>query len=477
MNRLKQLGKDSAVYGIGGIASKSIPFFLLPIYTRVFSPVDYGSIEMLTILGNFIAAILIMGMDSAQSMYFFREKEKGRAAQNSIVSAVFYWRTIWGGATIVFATLLTPLINSLLFDGEIQFLDFFVVFLNVFFLQIMSQSAEVLRLIYRPWGYISVVLSQSVLAAAFVLLFVVVLEQGITGYFLGSAIASFLVAIFGWYKVRDYLEFKNAHFVHWPMLIKFGAPLMPSALAVYVMNTSDRWFVQYYHGSEALGIFSVGAKFALILMLAVQTFREAWWPIAMDSMHSSDGKVTFQLISKLYIGLGTAAIVILTFFSQSLVTFMTASEYHSGWVLVGILAWQAVFYGFFLIASAGIWKAEKTYLNLYIIIFTALIGIGMNLLLVPELGGVGAAIATAITHFLWIIITMVVSERYWRLDLPLLTFGTQILIASSFVWFFLVQGELNFMFFLSALIASGLILALMIKVLGYESFVNALKSR
>lgn len=70
MTRLKQLGKDSLIYGLGGILAKSISFFTLPIFTRIFSPADYGTIEMLTVMRSFLAAILVMSMDSSQSMYF-----------------------------------------------------------------------------------------------------------------------------------------------------------------------------------------------------------------------------------------------------------------------------------------------------------------------------------------------------------------------------------------------------------------------
>ena len=72
MNRLRQLGKDSMIYGMGGIAAKGVSFLTLPIYTRIFSPAEYGSIEMLAVISSFLAALLVMGMDSAQSMFFFQ---------------------------------------------------------------------------------------------------------------------------------------------------------------------------------------------------------------------------------------------------------------------------------------------------------------------------------------------------------------------------------------------------------------------
>ena len=59
------------------------------------------------------------------------------------------------------------------------------------------------------------------------------------------------------------------------------------------MSTADRWFIQYYHGSDVLGLFAVGAKFSMIITLAVETFRKAWWPIAMEAMHNSDGAEIF----------------------------------------------------------------------------------------------------------------------------------------------------------------------------------------
>ena len=64
-SRFKQIGKDSVVYGIGGIMAKAVAFFLLPVYTRLFSPSEYGTIEMLTVLHGFLGFILMMGMDSA----------------------------------------------------------------------------------------------------------------------------------------------------------------------------------------------------------------------------------------------------------------------------------------------------------------------------------------------------------------------------------------------------------------------------
>lgn len=436
MSRLKQLGKDSLIYGIGGVLAKGVSFFLLPIYTRIFTPADYGTIEMLSVISSFLAAILVMGMDSAQSMYFFKYKDEGQRAQARIVSSILQWRLVWGSVIVLIATLSAPLLNASLFNGKLSWEYFAVAFIGTLFAQIMSQSAEVMRLLYRPWGYLGITLTQSLLVAVLVLTAVLILDQGILGYFLGASVASVVVAVFGWFRIREYLAFERLHSDWWPQLVRFGIPLVPAGLAMYFMSTADRWFVQHYHGEEALGIFSVGAKFALLMALAVETFRKAWWPIAMDAMHSDDGPETFRMIARLYMGMGTAAVMILTLLSPWLVRWLTAPAFHEAWPIVGILAWQALFYGFFLIVSSGIWKAEKTYLNLYLDGGAAIVGLGLNWLLVPFYGGVGAALATSITFCLWSFASLWVSEKLWRVNYQVSRFGIMIGVAAAAVtWF------------------------------------------
>ena len=451
------------MYGIGGMLAKSVSFFTLPIYTRIFTPADYGTIEMLLVLSNFLGAILVMGMDSAQSMYFFKYKIEGKAAQARIVSSILQWRLLWGGGVVLIGTLTAPLLNAAFFAGKLGIEYFAIAFSSTLFAQVMVQSAEVMRLLYRPWSYICLTLTQSLFSAGLILLFVRFFNSGIFGFFLGAGAASVFAGLIGWYRARDYLNFKLIHSDLWPQLIRFGAPLLPSGISIYFMSTADRWFIQYYHGSEALGLFAVGAKFTMLMVLAVDTFRKAWWPIAMDAMHSSDGPEIFRVISRLYMGLGTSAVALLTLISPYLLQLFTAPAYHQAWPIVSILAWQTLFYGFFLIATAGIWKSEKTYLNTYLTSAAALLGIFMNWLMVPAFGVIGAALATVLTYFLWTTASMFVSESLWRVAFPLRIFLFQITASAMFTTMFIM----NFEFRLASLShCLGFLLACMLIILG-----------
>ena len=440
MSRLKQLGRDSLVYGLGAIFAKGVGFFLLPLYTRIFSPADYGVIEMLTVIASFLSVLLVMGMDSAQSFYFFEQKAHGARAQARLVGAILQWRLLWGTAMVVVTTCAAPLLNAFFFAGQLSWVHFAVAFAGALFLQLMSQSVEIFRLLYRPWPFVLVTLAQAAGAAAFVLLFVLRFDLGILGYFLGSLVASALAAVVGWTLVRDHVDLSHLHWQLWPRLLRFGAPLAPAGIAMYLMNTSDRWFVQHYDGEAALGVYAVGAKFALIMALAIETFRKAWWPIAMDAMHSPDGPETFRAISRMFMGVGVAAVVYLAFLAPWLVDLLTAPAFHGAWPVVGVLAWQSLFYGFYLVASAGLWKAERTSYAMVLTSASAVLNLGLNWLLVPALGGIGAALATALSYLVWIVASLLLSERLWPVGFPLALFAAQVALGAAAVAWLTVFG-------------------------------------
>lgn len=430
MSRLKQLGKDSVVYGIGGAIGKGISFFLLPVYTRIFTPADYGTIEMMTVIVNLLVAFLVMGMDSAQSFYFFEQKKNGKAAQATVVSAILQWRLSWGLGMVIIAGVLAPLLNAWLFDSRLSWLHFGICFAGALFYTVMSQSIEIFRLLYRPWPYVGVTILHTAIAATLVLLLVLGFGQGILGFFLGSSIASLMMAIYGWYLARDYLELSTWHSAWWPRLFRFGAPLLPGGLAFYGMSTADRWFIQHYHGETALGIYAVAAKFSLIMALGIETFRKAWWPLAMDAMHAHDGQETFRMIARLFMGLGVAAVVYLAFLAPWLVRWLAGPAFQEAFPIVGILAWQALFYGFMLIGAAGLWKAEKTHISALLMALSSGLSLVLHYLWVPEYGGMGAALATVTSYFIWIVLSLLISERYWHIDFPIKILAGQIGIGS-----------------------------------------------
>ena len=430
-NRLKQLGRDSVIYGFGGAMAKLVGFATLPIYARIFLPAEYGTIEMLTVVCSLLSTVIIAGTDSAQSFYFFQEKDNEETSQARVVAGVLQWRLISGIIVVGAVTLMSPLLNTGVFGGLLKPVHFAVAFGGAFGIVIMNQAAEVFRLLYRPWPYLLITLGYSVVSAIVTLVLVLVFDYGILGYFIGILAASVVIAIAAWFALRGRADVFRLQSPWWPRLLRFGIPLVPAGLGMYAMNTTDRWMVNFYHGPELLAVYGVGARIAMMITLFTQTFRMAWLPIGMDAMHSDDGPDTFRTIARLFMGIGTSAAVYVSFLSPWLCTWIGGEAYSQAYPIVAALAWQAIFYGFYTIASAGIWKAEKTAYAPILMIGAALLNLLLNYLWVPKYGGIGAAVSTIIVFFLWVSATLIVSERLWRIHLPIGILLGQVIVGAT----------------------------------------------
>ncbi len=68
---IKQLASESMIYGISGTIARSIGIFLIPIYTRIFSPSDYGIIALITALTGMIGMFIVLGLDNSSARWFY----------------------------------------------------------------------------------------------------------------------------------------------------------------------------------------------------------------------------------------------------------------------------------------------------------------------------------------------------------------------------------------------------------------------
>ena len=441
LDKIKQLGRDSAVYGIGGILGNAVSFLLLPLYTRVFTPAEYGYIEFVNVFSFLLAALLTMGLDSAQSFFFFERKSEGITGQRAVISGILQWRLFSGLVLVTIGCLAAPYLAVRFFDAAIPPNTLVVAFVGAFFLQVMWQAAEVFRLLFQPWSYIQVVLTSTIVTSVASIIFVVGLRLGPLGFFLGTLVGGVVAATFAWVRLRSFLDVRRSHAGEWPQLLKFGLPLLPVSLIAWLMSTSDRWLLVELSTAATLGLYALGARFALLINVGTEMFRKAWWPMAMDAMQDGEaGKALFRAIARGYFGVGMMGVVALTAFSPLLVRMFAGPEFRAAYPVVGILALSSILYGFQLIGGAGVWKAKKTWWATIGTAVGAAVSISLSIILIPRFGAIGAAIGTATGMFAINVVSVRAGERLWNVGLPVGLLLAQLACASAAVglllWFF-----------------------------------------
>jgi O-antigen/teichoic acid export membrane protein len=176
-------------------------------------------------------------------------------------------------------------------------------------------------------------------------------------------------------------------------------PLVPSALALWAINFIDRWFVAYYKGQTEVGVYSVAVRIASAVIFLLLAFRTAWPAFAYSITDDRDAKRAYSFVLT-YVLLVTcwlsAALALLAPWLVKLLArnpgFARASE------AVGLLAFSAAVYAGYTVLAIGSGRARKTQLNWVISGLAAAVNIGLNVLLIPRYGMIGAAVSTLVAY-------------------------------------------------------------------------------
>src|SRR5262249_44681665 len=138
---------------------------------------------------------------------------------------------------------------------------------------------DVLRVTFQPWKFVVLNLLDVGLVAGLSLLFVLVQKAGVVGVLYGKLLGDLLVlpvaAVMLRHSVRPRLDSRVPR-----RMLRYGAPLVPGALAYGVMSSADRWFLVRTRSLEEVAVYAVAAKFFSALMLLVSAFQLAFGPFA-----------------------------------------------------------------------------------------------------------------------------------------------------------------------------------------------------
>jgi O-antigen/teichoic acid export membrane protein len=415
---LKSLGKDSVIYGLGGVLAKSVSIITIPIYTRIFTPEIYGRLDMLITLGSFLVLLMVMGTDSAQSFYFFNEGKGSKASRKKVVSTIFLWRIIWGVLIFSSALLMIEYIDFYFFRNQVPYYIYLLIFSSSYLVMLNDQSTNIFRLIRKPFPFIFITFLLIVISSTVSIILLLKYNFSYSAVFIGNIMGLLVILPVSWFINKSYLSIRHINVQFSIKMLKFSFPFLPEAFIWYIFTTVDRWFIIKLLNEHQLGIYSIGAKIGLLLVLVTNAFRMGWWPIAMENINKSNGAQIFKSLSRYYLGILSVLVIVITTLSKDILFLISTEPYYPAFIIAGPLALQGVLSSYNLIISPGIWKTEMTKYYPFCLIVGALTNIALNLLLIPVYGILGAAISTAISYLIWIIILLVISEKLWFVGFP-----------------------------------------------------------
>jgi O-antigen/teichoic acid export membrane protein len=392
LSMIKKLAGESVVYGLSGIISRFIGVFLIPIYTRVFIPADYGIISLITSSFTLVSILMILGMDNSLHRWYYEDEdeEDRKKSLNTFLWSCFIIALAFTSLIAVFHNFFA--IRILREPEAAQVV--LVAALNLPLTVFIAFTGNVLR-IQRRAIYTSVfTLTTSLLTILLNVLFVVLLKVGVIGIFYAQIITSFIAVVWTIILFRDKISLRYFDWQRWKEMFRFSFPLIPGGIAFWVINLSGVYFIQSFSNTREVGLYQIGTAIASAMAMLTGAFQMAWGPFALSIHKQSDAKQVYALTLSIYLGITSFIAVLITLFSFEILNVLTTQNYLDAYLVAGILAFNYLVIGLSFIAIIGtnIAKNNKAY-GIASLVSAGLLII-LNLILVPVYGKEGAAIST-----------------------------------------------------------------------------------
>lgn len=403
--QLKRLGRHTAIYGLGGLVSRIIAVLLLPLYTQYLTPADYGRVETLVALTTVLTIVLRGGISSAFFRFFF---DAGDDAGRVRVLRTSFWFTLVAATVgLGFLFALAGQVSTLLFgDGDSADL---VRAAGVALWAQMNyeQLTALFRVEERSVAFVCASLSNVFLTIGATVLLVVVLDKGPLGVIVGNLTGTLVVyvSLLGYRRAQLGLQLDR------PLLRqmnRFGLPLVPTALFLWLTNFSDRFFLVKLADAAEVGLYSVGVRIASAMVLLLTAFRTAWPAFAYSIADDEEAKRTYAWVLTYLVVITAWVATALGLLSPWLVRLLATPDFAEASRVVGPLAFASVAFAGYIVIAIGVGRARRTQFNWVITGAAAAVNVALNLILIPPYGMIGAAVATVVAYT-----TMFVGMAWW----------------------------------------------------------------
>ena len=402
---LRRLGKHSAIYGFGGLVQRILAVLLLPVYTRYLSPSDYGIVETLIALTTVLVITLRLGITNAFFRFYFDRPDPGH---RRLVLRTSFWFTM-GMATLglVVGAAFSREISTVLFGSADEAEVVAAAFVGLWAQMNYEQLTSLFRVEERSVAYVTASLANVAITIGATLALVVALDAGPLGVVVGNFTGTLLVyaALVGYRREQLGLQFDRGLFRE---MNRFGMPLVPSALLLWVTNFSDRFFLVKLADTQEVGLYSVGVRIASAMALLLTAFRTAWPAFAYSIDDDREAKRTYAFVLTYLVFVTTWVATGLALLSPWLVDWIAAPAFAESSRVVGPLAFAVVIFAGYVVMVIGVGRARRTQFNWVVTGAAAIVNVALNLILIPRYGMMGAAAATIAAYA-----TMFAGMTWW----------------------------------------------------------------
>jgi O-antigen/teichoic acid export membrane protein len=388
--------KNISIYSLGNVLNKGVMFLLLPLYTRVLNPADYGKLELVYLAGSILSILYGLIVEKGYSRIYFSNKDS-------------YFRKTLFGTGQIFNLFCAILFACFIYLNSDYLADLFFKYpKGAYYLQLIAFITIIevlthipfnnLRIRQLPKIFVLINLLKLIITTTLTVYFVAFAKIGVEGVLYAKLIGDIITLAVLYYETRAEYLFKFSY-TQLKEMLQFSVFLIPSSLSALILNMSNRFFLQEYQSLDDVGLYSLGAKLAgIIPFLFTDPIKKAFGPHLYSLIDNPVlCKKTLADFSKIFVGGLSIVALSISLFSRELILIMSDASYAGSHNIVFVLSISYLFLGLGGNIVFGINVTKKTWITAIIWFGSAIINILLNILLIPPFGRIGAAYATMLS--------------------------------------------------------------------------------
>ncbi|NJE02075.1 flippase [Thermococcus sp. JdF3] len=400
---LQRMARGTGIVFFGGIIGVLITFVSRTLVARHFERAQYGTFNLALTLLSIGLIMALLGFPSGLPRELSRYRKEGPERVARLISTSLILILITSLMITVVYLLLAPYISQILND---QYLTR-ALRLTAPAMPFMALTSIIIA-ISRGFGRVREnFYYQKILApSAYLLVVLIVVFGGLdfetlfVGYVLSQALTSMSLLIetlrLGILRLRFSFDATIAK-----GLVVFSVPLMLTGILDYIMNWTDTLMLGYYFNSDIVGLYNAASPLARFIPVFLGSAGFLFTPIA-TSFYTEDKmkelKRIYQIITR-WIFLPTFPLfLLLVVFPEIMITALFGAKYASSYPALEILAIGFMFHTLLGLNGMSLTVIGEPTSNLIGNVFAATSNVLLNIILIPEYGISGAAIATSVSY-------------------------------------------------------------------------------
>jgi O-antigen/teichoic acid export membrane protein len=388
-DNVRRVSRQLITYGTADVSVLVINFFLLPVYTRVFTPAEYGALALLLVFEAFLKPMLRCGLDGAYVRQYYDERTDG--GRKSLAATVLAYFVVSNLAVLAVIWHTGPWLTRLLLGSTDYAPALWLVAINTALCNLAVLPNAWYLVHERSTIVASFSFARSFSTVIARLILVVGFRKGIYGLMVADLMVSTALMLVYLPTQIGMVRGGAVSLKRLRGVLHFGLPQVPAGVLAQTMAMTDRYVLGAYLSLREVGVYSIGTTMASVLKLFPAAFSTAWLPFAFSSLGRKDAPAMFARQASYAFAVMCFGALGISAFAGPVVRLFLPASYHHATIVVPVLVLGITIQATtsFLLTSLNVARRTSR------IPLSAAVGavgsLAGSLVLVPKFGAMGAA--------------------------------------------------------------------------------------